>query len=96
MTLLRPDTKLQTMAQKCHQFLPTLNALSGNNKDTRDRTLILWHFEAKLKEAYASFLDALDLVAKDTLEKSKVQAMTAFLDLLVANPGLATNSILFC
>ena len=74
------------MAQKCHQFLPTLNASSGNNKDTRDRTLILWHYEAKLKEAYASFLDALDLVAKDTLEKSKVQAMTAFLDLLVANP----------
>ena len=68
------------------QHLVGLNQSCGNNKDTRDRTLILWHFEAKLKDAYATFLDALDQVAKDTLEKSKVQAMTAFLDLLIANP----------
>ena len=58
----------------------------GGNKDTRDRYLLLWLFEDRLKELYAKMLTRLDEVAKDSIVTYKKKAMTVFLDLLVANP----------
>ena len=80
--LLKPGEKLQTFAQHCRQNWSSLNEESSK----RDKLLVLWMFEGKLKEMYGEFLDALDQVAKDTLEKSKVQAMSAIVELLIANP----------
>ena len=37
-----------------------VDELSGGNKDTRDRYLVVWLFEHRLKETYARFVEALD------------------------------------
>ncbi len=81
--LLPQDRKLKSFKE--HSF-DKLEELSSGNKDVRDKHLILWLFEARLKEAYAKYLTAVDEVAKDTIEKSKISAMTVFLELLMAGP----------
>ncbi len=81
--LLAEDRKLRRFRE--NPFCRLAN-LSSGNKDTRDRYLILWLFEHKLKEAYGRFLSAMDEVAKDTIENTKTKAMQVFLDLLSSNP----------
>jgi len=63
-----------------------LSVLSGGNKDTRDKYLVVWWFEHKLKEAYHKFLLALDEVFKDTVERTRMQAMAVVFALLSGKP----------
>jgi ribosome biogenesis protein MAK21 len=66
--------------------LKLIGTLASGNKDTRDRYLILWSFEAKLKDAYKSFLTNLSEVSKDTIDKTRMKVMNIYLELLSANP----------
>ena len=81
--LLPPDRKLRSFEWQPFQELATL---SGGNKDTRDRYLMLWAWEEKLKRAYNSFLEALDVVARDTVEKTKLKALATVAELLGGHP----------
>lgn len=81
--LLPSDRKLKAFREQPFELLPKL---SGGNKDTRDRYLIVWWFEHQLKVTYAQFLKALDDVSKDTIEKTKIQAMNTVLELLKSTP----------
>ena len=81
--LLPPDRKLRPFEWQPFQELATL---SGGNKDTRDRYLMVWAFEEKLKRAYNSFLEALDVVARDTVEKTKLKALATVAELLGGHP----------
>ncbi len=83
--LLAPDRKLCDFKDRPFS---KLRVLSGGNKDTRDRYLIVWLFEQKLKELYHKFFRALDEISKDTIENTKVKAMSVYLELLIANPEL--------
>ena len=55
-------------------------------RDTSDKQLILMSFEYKLKTIFARFLRAVDEVSKDTVDQTKLKAMSTIYDLLVANP----------
>lgn len=68
------------------QPIKRLGELCSGNKDTRDKYLILWSFEAKLKECYKQFLSNLVDVSKDTIDKTRMKVMSIFLDLLVNSP----------
>ncbi len=68
--LLAEGRKLRTFAE--NPFCK-LGELSSGNRDTRDKYLILWLFEHRLKEAYGRFLAAVDEVAKDTIENTKTK-----------------------
>ena len=81
--LLPPDRKLRPFEWQPFQELATL---SGGNKDTRDRYLMVWAWEEKLKRAYNSFLEALDVVARDTVEKTKLKALATVAELLGGHP----------
>jgi len=81
--LLVEDRKLRTFDKNPFLSLPEL---TGGNKDTRDRYLITWLFEDRLKTMYGKFLAALDDVAKDTVEKSKIRSMSAVYEMLAGNP----------
>ena len=81
--LLPPDRKLRAFEWQPFQELATL---SGGNKDTRDRYLMVWAWEEKLKRAYNSFLEALDAVARDTVEKTKLKALATVAELLAGHP----------
>ena len=63
-----------------------LTELSGGNKDTIDKYLISWMFEDKLKKTYLKFLDNLELVSKDTIDKTKIKSLSTLLELLAGNP----------
>jgi len=82
-TLLVEERKLRSFDKSPFCLLPQM---TGGNKDTRDRYLITWLFEDRLKSLYSKFLDALDQVGKDSLEKTRIQSMTCFLELLAGNP----------
>ena len=81
--LLPNDGKLKLFQD--HPF-KKLSKFSSGNKDTRDKILILWHFEAKLKECYKTFLTNLGEVSKDTIEKTRMKVMTVILQLLTSCP----------
>lgn len=81
--LLVEDRKLRTFDKNPFASLPQL---TGGNKDTRDRYLLTWLFEDRLKALYDKFIAALDDVAKDTVEKSKIRSMTCVFELLSGNP----------
>jgi len=82
-SLLPGDRKLRNFNE---QPLKRLNDLCSGNKDTRDKYLILWIFEAKLKAAYKTFLQNLADVSKDTIEKTRVKVMVILQMLLIGSP----------
>jgi ribosome biogenesis protein MAK21 len=63
-----------------------LSTISGGNKDTRDKCILLWWFEHKLKESFGNFLTALDEISKDTIAKTRMDAMDVVFALLCGNP----------
>ena len=81
--LLPGDRKLRTFKE---QPLQKLSELSSGNKDTRDKFLILWMFESKLKESYQNFLKNLQEVSKDTIDKTRTKVMSLLLILLINSP----------
>ena len=81
--LLIPTRKLRNFENNC---FPQLSDLAGGNKDTIDRYLITWMFEDRLKKLYVKFLDNLELVGKDNVDKTRIKALSSVLELLAGNP----------
>eukprot|EP00088_Acartia_fossae_P043572 TRINITY_DN4592_c1_g1_i3.p1 TRINITY_DN4592_c1_g1~~TRINITY_DN4592_c1_g1_i3.p1 ORF type:complete len:956 (-),score=346.92 TRINITY_DN4592_c1_g1_i3:44-2911(-) len=81
--LLIPDKKLKNFEQNPFH---ALQQLSGGNKDTRDKYLILWMFEHKLKDFYGRFLAALEAVGRDSIENTKIKVISTLQRLLLGNP----------
>jgi ribosome biogenesis protein MAK21 len=65
--LLRPDAKLTPFEMR------PLHVLEELDIGLRNKCLLLWWFEAKLKEQYTIFIKAVDSVAKESVESIKVR-----------------------
>jgi len=81
--LLIPNRKLKNFDK--HPY-SKLSELSGGNIDIIDKYLISWMFEDRLKKLYQKFLDNLELVGKDSIDKTKIKALSTLLELLAGNP----------
>lgn len=77
--LLPEHRKLSTFSQ--HPF-DKLEEKASGNKDARDRRLILWYFEHLLKLHIAEFVVALDRLAHDTVQATKMRALITAFELL--------------
>lgn len=64
--LLRPNMKLIPFEMR------PLDSLEELGKGLRDKCLLLWWFETKLKEQYVAFIRALDSISKESIENIKV------------------------
>ncbi|XP_060074659.1 CCAAT/enhancer-binding protein zeta-like [Ylistrum balloti] len=70
-----------------HQFdLVAIETTSGGNKDTVDRKLILCWFESQLHNKYLDFINALDMMSKDTIQAAKQKAISTIYELLADKP----------
>ncbi|XP_069118836.1 CCAAT/enhancer-binding protein zeta-like [Argopecten irradians] len=70
-----------------HQFdLNSIEATSGGNRDTVDRKLILCWFESQLRNKYIDFINALDMMSKDTIQAAKQKAISTVYELLADKP----------
>lgn len=81
--LLPNNRKLWTFSQ--HPF-DQLEEKASGNKDARDRRLILWYFEHQLKFQVAEFVVALDTMAHDTVQTTKMRSLTTAYELLCNQP----------
>uniref|UniRef100_A0A8C1TG37 CCAAT/enhancer-binding protein zeta n=1 Tax=Cyprinus carpio TaxID=7962 RepID=A0A8C1TG37_CYPCA len=81
--LLPKHRKLHTFSQ--HPFEQLEEKASGN-RDARDRRLILWYFEHLLKLQVADFVAALDVLAHDTVQATKMRSLTTAYELLCNQP----------
>ncbi|KAJ7342066.1 hypothetical protein JRQ81_008599 [Phrynocephalus forsythii] len=80
MTHLLPDSrKLYMFSQRPFN---TLEKLSSGNRDSRDRRLILWHFEHHLKHWVAEFVEVLESLTHDVLMATKTRALAVAHELL--------------
>ncbi|CAG9822378.1 unnamed protein product [Phaedon cochleariae] len=86
--LLRPGKRLSPFHQRP---LSLLTELSSGNAVSRRKLLAAWYFEDQLKEAYATFVLALNAVAQDTVDSNKEKAVTAMYKLLAGNPEQEKN-----
>lgn len=81
--LLPKNRKLRTFSQ--HPFEQLEEKASGN-RDTRDRRLILWYFEHQLKLHVTDFVVALDTLAHDTVQTTKMRSLVTAYELLCNQP----------
>uniref|UniRef100_A0A671QN16 CCAAT/enhancer-binding protein zeta n=1 Tax=Sinocyclocheilus anshuiensis TaxID=1608454 RepID=A0A671QN16_9TELE len=81
--LLPKHRKLHTFSQ--HPFEQLEEKASGN-RDSRDRRLILWYFEHLLKLQVIDFAAALDELARDTVQATKMRSLTTAYELLCNQP----------
>uniref|UniRef100_A0A673KA72 CCAAT/enhancer-binding protein zeta n=1 Tax=Sinocyclocheilus rhinocerous TaxID=307959 RepID=A0A673KA72_9TELE len=81
--LLPKHRKLHTFSQ--HPFEQLEEKASGN-RDARDRRLILWYFEHLLKLQVIDFVAALDELARDTVQATKMRSLTTVYELLCNQP----------
>lgn len=81
--LLPEHRKLHTFSQ--HPFEQLEEKASGN-RDARDRRLILWYFEHLLKFQVADFVSALDQLAHDTVQATKMRSLATAYELLCSKP----------
>nr|CAD7257416.1 unnamed protein product [Timema shepardi] len=81
--LLPPNRKLRVF-EACP--LSLLDKLSGGNVATRQARLVSWYYEDQLKQLYHTFVEALNLVARDTVDNNKEKAVSAMFKLLTGNP----------
>ncbi|XP_070382583.1 CCAAT/enhancer-binding protein zeta isoform X2 [Dermacentor albipictus] len=77
--LLVPDKKLKAFCQR------PLASLNGSGP-VESRTLLLWHFEDLLKQRYATFLQSVETVSFDQVEKLKLRAVTCMFHMLTYHP----------
>nr|XP_042899452.1 CCAAT/enhancer-binding protein zeta isoform X2 [Parasteatoda tepidariorum] len=80
--LLIEDKKLKYFNE---QPLSQINEICQDSA-TRKRCLILWLFENILKGLYKKFLTSVDKVSHDTIEKTKIKAVSVLHKLLEENP----------
>lgn len=78
-SLLKRNEKLKSFHERP---LSLLDELSSGNAITRKKYLCNWYFESELKEAFASFVIALNGVSHDTVEANKEKAVGAMYKLL--------------
>ncbi|KAG1928747.1 CCAAT/enhancer-binding protein zeta [Pimephales promelas] len=81
--LLPNNRKLLTFSQRPFD---QLEEKASGNRDVRDRRLILWYFEHQLKFQMAEFVVALDAMAHDTVQTSKVRSLSTAYELLCNQP----------
>jgi len=86
--LLPPDRKLQLLVQQ------SVSAIDKLTPDKRNRLLVLWFFEEKLKASYSSFITALNEAAHDTVDANKEKALLAMYKLLKGHPEQEAVSII--
>ncbi|KAL3118657.1 hypothetical protein niasHT_006485 [Heterodera trifolii] len=81
--LLPPKRKLLTMAQRpLEQWVnPT-----ANNKSEADKRLLMWHFEAELKQLYHQFFEGLQCLAGNTAEGVALAGCQDIAELLAERP----------
>ncbi|OXB54922.1 hypothetical protein ASZ78_014186, partial [Callipepla squamata] len=81
---LLPDTrKLWSFSQRPFN---NIEKMSSGNRDSRDRRLILWYFEHKLKLQVAEFVQTLEILSHDSLTATKTRALAAAHELLCNKP----------
>lgn len=81
--LLRPFKKLKRFED---HPLSLLFDLTSGNAMSRKKRLAAWVFEDQLKTLYSQFVNAIDLVSKDTVEANREKAVSAMYKLLAGNP----------
>ncbi|XDV41644.1 hypothetical protein PO909_010465 [Leuciscus waleckii] len=81
--LLPNNRKLWTFSQ--HPF-DQLEEKASGNRDARDRRLILWYFEHQLKFQVSEFVVALDAMAHDTVQTTKMRSLATAYELLCNQP----------
>ncbi|KAM4694090.1 CCAAT/enhancer-binding protein zeta [Discoglossus pictus] len=81
--LLPDNRKLRTFV---HHPFHKLEELSSGNRDARDRRLILWYFEEKLKWHIAEFVKVLETLSHDNLLATKAKALNVAHELLCNKP----------
>lgn len=81
--LLPDDRKLKSFEQ-----FPFANVGNNthSNKDSQNRQLLLWYYEAQLKEKYLGFIQTLQVATHDTLLATKSVALNAIFNLLSSKP----------
>lgn len=78
-----PSRKLKTFDK--HPLSKLYEITSGCGK-ARKNKLLLWLFEEKLKEAYNTFILAVDKIAKDTVDSNRMKAVSIMNKLLTGHP----------
>ncbi|XP_055981645.1 CCAAT/enhancer-binding protein zeta [Sorex fumeus] len=81
--LLPAGRKLRPFGQRP---LGRLEQLCSGNRDSRDRRLLLWHFEHRLKLLVAEFLRVLEALGHDPLPATRTRALRAAHELLCHQP----------
>ncbi|XP_035986300.1 CCAAT/enhancer-binding protein zeta isoform X2 [Fundulus heteroclitus] len=81
--LLPEARKLRPFAQRPFHLL---EERASGNRDARDRRLLLWFFEHRLKLQVAEFVAALEEVGRDTVAATKAKALAAAHELLSCRP----------
>ncbi|KAK2168406.1 hypothetical protein LSH36_17g12003 [Paralvinella palmiformis] len=81
--LLPDDKKLRTFDQ---HPLTLVEELASGNKDSRDKRLVVWYFEDKLKQKYADFVQGLETLCHDNVRAAKQKALTTVFILLASKP----------
>ncbi|XP_043076110.1 CCAAT/enhancer-binding protein zeta [Puntigrus tetrazona] len=81
--LLPKHRKLHTFSQ--HPF-DQLEEKASGNRDARDRRLVLWYFEHLLKLQVADFVASLDILARDTVQATKMRSLVTAYELLCNQP----------
>ncbi|CAL8312377.1 unnamed protein product [Lota lota] len=81
--LLPAGRKLRAFGQ--HPF-HLLEERASGNRDSRDRRLILWFFEHRLKGLVAEFVAALEEVSRDSVAATKAKALATAHELLSSRP----------
>ncbi|XP_004616158.2 CCAAT/enhancer-binding protein zeta [Sorex araneus] len=81
--LLPGGRKLRPFSQ--HPF-GRLEQLCSGNRDSRDRRLLLWHFEHQLKHLVAEFLQVLEALSHDPLPATRTRALSVAHELLCHKP----------
>ncbi|NWI19309.1 CEBPZ protein, partial [Crypturellus soui] len=81
--LLPDNRKLSSFSQ--HPF-NNIGKMASGNRDSRDRRLILWYFEHQLKLQVAEFVQALEMLSRDSLTATKARALAVAHELLCNKP----------
>nr|XP_014287480.1 CCAAT/enhancer-binding protein zeta isoform X2 [Halyomorpha halys] len=81
--LLIPSKKLKTFDK---QPLMKLAEITSGCARARKSRLVAWIFEEKLKECYSQFINAIDIIAKDTVDANRIKAVSVMNKLLTGHP----------
>ncbi|CAH1391896.1 unnamed protein product [Nezara viridula] len=81
--LLIPSKKLKTFDK---QPLTKLSEITSGCARARKSRLVAWLFEEKLRECYSQFINAVDVISKDTVDANRIKAVSVMNKLLTGHP----------